>query len=280
MRSLRESSLAMTVGLTFNARAAGWAKRRAPTRAPRAGAALSRLCPPYRGVPRDDGSLVHVLQIAPSALERADRLLGDLGSDRLHVGIGLDQRAAHVLGHLLGVAADIEIGAVLEPLDQLAAAIPQAVLDVDLLRRVAREGDVHAGQRPVLQGILPFELVEEVVGVVAVAEEQPGFSGGARAAALLDEAAERRDAGARTHHDDVAIGRRQAEMLVGPQLHPHAVALAQALGDEARRHAGAAAPMAVVAHRRNQQMRLVADLAARRRDRISARWRRRNSRPS
>src|SRR6267378_2619528 len=124
MRSLRESSLAMTVGLTFNARAAGWAKRSAPTRAPRAGMALSRLCPPpYRGVPRDDGSLVHVLQIAPSALERADRLLGDLGSDRLHVGIGLDQSAAHVLGHLLGVAADIEIGAVLEPLDQLAAAI-------------------------------------------------------------------------------------------------------------------------------------------------------------
>jgi hypothetical protein len=47
------------------------------------------------------------------------------------------------------------------------------MLHVDLLGRVARERDVHARQAAVLERVLPFGLIEEVVREGAVAEEQP-----------------------------------------------------------------------------------------------------------
>ena len=68
-----------------------------------------------------------------------------------------------VLGHRLLVAADVEVRAVLEPGVELGAALPHAVLDVDLLRLIARERDVDPAQHAVLQERLPVELVEEVV---------------------------------------------------------------------------------------------------------------------
>src|SRR5215467_3146142 len=274
MRSLRESSLVMPGSYAC----VGWAKRSVPTitnvgrLADAAGGhGASRLCPPYGGYAMADTS-IRVLQIAPSALELNHGLLGDVGAEPLHVRIGTHQRRAHVLGHRLGVAAHIEIGAVVEPFDQVAATVPQTVLHVDLLGRVARERHVHAGERAVLERVLPLELVEEVVRVVAVAEEQPGPAGGAHGAALLHEGAERCDAGAGADHDDVAVGGGQGEMLVGAQLDLHPAALLEALRDVVRRHALAVAAVARVAHRRDQQMHLVADLAARGGDRISA-WR-------
>ena len=108
-----------------------------------------------------------------------------------------DQRGAHVLRHRLGVAADVEARAALQPVDDLAPPLAQPVLDVDLLGRVAREGEVEPRQRAVGEGVLPFELVEEIVREAAVAEEQPVAAAGADGAALLHEGAERRDAGAR-----------------------------------------------------------------------------------
>ena len=109
---------------------------------------------------------------------------------------------------------------------------------------------------------------------VPVAEEQPAAAARLRGAALLHESAERRDAGAGADHDDVLVGRRQREMLVGLQLHAHAAAALEPLGDVVRGNALARAAMAFVAHRRNQQMRLVADFAPRRGDRIGARRKR------
>ena len=90
-------------------------------------------------------------------------------------------------------------------------------------------------------------------------------------AALLHEGAERRDAGAGPDHDDVLVRRRQTEMFVGLELHPHAGAALEPLGHVVRRDALARAAVAVVAHGGNEQMRFVADFAARRRDRIGAR---------
>ena len=151
------------------------------------------------------------------------------------------------------------------------ALFPHPVLDVDFLRRVAREGDVHAGERAVFQRVLPVELVEEIVGVLAVAEEQPAAPFRRDGAALLHEGAERRDAGARADHDDVFVLRRQREVLVGLELDPHAAAALEPLGGIVGGDAFAGAAVGFVAHRRNQQMGLVADLAPRRRDRIGAR---------
>ena len=63
-----------------------------------------------------------------------------------------------------------------------------------------------------------------------VAEEQPVAAGRAGGAALLDEGAERRDAGAGADHDGVALGAGQPEMPVRLELDPHACARLQAVG--------------------------------------------------
>src|SRR5665213_4539880 len=60
-------------------------------------------------------------------------------------------------------------------------------------------------------------------------------------------------------------------MLVGLELDPHAAAAFEPLGRIVGGDALAGAAISFIAHRRNQQMRLVADLAPRRRDRIGAR---------
>ena len=51
--------------------------------------------------------------------------------------------------------------------------LPQAVLHIDFLRLVAREGDVETEERAGLEVLLPFELVEEVEGEVALADYEP-----------------------------------------------------------------------------------------------------------
>src|SRR6516225_10160837 len=94
-------------------------------------------------------ALIRVLQVAPLALECRHRALGGLGGDRLDVGKGAHQGCAHVLGHRLGVAADVEIGSALEPVDQIRTRLPHAVLNVNLLRPVARERHIHAHKRAV-----------------------------------------------------------------------------------------------------------------------------------
>jgi hypothetical protein len=80
-------------------------------------------------------------------------------------------------------------------------------------RRVSRPVAVHAEQ---------FVLVEEVARTPLVAEEQPVASFGAGRAALVQERAERRDAGAGADHDDrrVPAGRR-GEAVRGLHEHPH-----------------------------------------------------------
>src|SRR5262249_8079651 len=145
-------------------------------------------------------------------------------------------RRPHVLGHALG-AADEERGAVLDPIDDIAALFPDAVLDVGLVGGIAREGEIESRQRAVLERILPFELMEKIVGEMAVAEEQPVAPTRPGCAALLNKGAERRDAGSWPHHDDVAGGRGQGEVLVGAKLDADAAALLQPLGDEIRSNA-------------------------------------------
>src|SRR3974390_2230654 len=114
---------------------------------------------------------VCVLEITLVAFQRCDCLPGSLARQPFYVGIGAHQGRVHVLGHIFRIATDIEVGATIEPFYQLAPLIPDLVLHIDLLRRVAREGDVHAGERAIFERFLPVELVQEVVDKVAVAEE-------------------------------------------------------------------------------------------------------------
>src|SRR5689334_21144935 len=148
MRSLRESSLAMGgSGPSFR----GPREAREPGIHAQCVALDSGFAAARRpGMTRLGWISIRILQIPLAALELNHRLLGRVGGERFYVRIGAHERGAHVLRHRLGVAADIEEGALVEPLDELAAALPQPVLNIDLLRLVARERDVHAGERAVL----------------------------------------------------------------------------------------------------------------------------------
>src|ERR1043165_4094877 len=121
-----------------------------------------------------------------------------------------EQRVLDVLGHALGVATDVEVRALLQPLPELGGSLLHAVLDIDLLRLVAREGEVEAVQRAPALPVHDLVLVEEVGRALLVAEEQPVLPLGATRLAFLEEGTERRDAGARADHDRgrAVIGRR------------------------------------------------------------------------
>src|SRR5260370_39675415 len=135
---------------------------------------------------------VDVLNVAAAFFELAHRGFGGIGHKPPHVGERPNQGFPHVLRHVLGVAADVEIRAVVEPIDEIAPRVPHAMLHVDLLGRIAREGEIDAGERAVLERILPFELIEEIMGEAAVAQEQPAAPAFPRRPALLHESPERR----------------------------------------------------------------------------------------
>src|ERR1700680_642293 len=171
------------------------------------------------------GGSVDVLEVAAAFFELAHRGFGGVGLKPLHVGQRSNQGFSHVLRHLVGVAADVEIRAVVEPIDEIPPRLPHAMLHVDLLGCVARERNIHPGQRAVLERILPLELIEKIVGEAAVAEEQPAAPACRRRAALLHERPERRNAGPRPDHDDVLIRRRQREMPVRSAFYAQTIAL-------------------------------------------------------
>ena len=86
----------------------------------------------------------------------------------------VDECRIHAGRHLLGVAADVEVRAVLEPRIQVLADAAQAVLDVLAGNAaVARERQVEAAQDAALDRVLPLGLVQELAVEVPRAEEQP-----------------------------------------------------------------------------------------------------------
>ena len=100
-----------------------------------------------------------------------------------------DERGVDIGGEMLGIAADVDVGAFLDPGIDVAGVLAQSVLDIDLVCSIAREGDIHTRQDPLLEEILPFGLVEKIRMEIALAEEQPGFSAGAPGFPFLNEGA-------------------------------------------------------------------------------------------
>src|SRR5690606_13832737 len=72
----------------------------------------------------------HLLEVAGGVLDAHGAVLRD----------DVDKGLVDVLGHAGGVAADVEVGAGVDPLPYVLAVLAHAVLDVDLLRLVAGEG--------------------------------------------------------------------------------------------------------------------------------------------
>ena len=89
--------------------------------------------------------------------------------------------------------------------------------------------------------MLPLELVEELALEVAGPEEQPVATGGALRFAVLQEPAERRDAGARADHDHIPRGVGwQPEPFVLLDEYLRSRVGARQAGQESRRGAQAA----------------------------------------
>src|SRR5581483_7337295 len=85
----------------------------------------------------------------------------------------LDQRFFYVARHALGIAADVEVGAVSEPRPQLRSRLAHAVLHVDLGGTVTRPGGGEPVERAVGEEGLEVVAVEEVAGYTLVGEEEP-----------------------------------------------------------------------------------------------------------
>ena len=103
-----------------------------------------------------------------------------------------DERGVDVLGHPARVAADVDVGAVLEPAKQLSGLLEHAVLHVDLFGLVAGKGCGQARERAAGLPGLDLVAVDEIAIRALVAEKQPVAAPGAGCDPFLDEGAEGR----------------------------------------------------------------------------------------
>src|SRR5260370_15134236 len=84
-----------------------------------------------------------------------------------------EQRVVDVLGHALGVAADIEMRAFVEPRPELGRVLAHAMLNVDFLGLVARESEIELFKHAAALPIDDLVFVQKVRGAFLLAEEQP-----------------------------------------------------------------------------------------------------------
>ena len=102
----------------------------------------------------------------------------------------------HVFSHVFGIAAYIDMGAVLQPCKYVGCMLLQQVLHMDSFWLVTREGDIKSCQQTALLPGGEFTTVEKIFVAVAVAAEQPVATNSAGGLSFLQERAEWCDAGA------------------------------------------------------------------------------------
>jgi len=181
------------------------------------------------------------------------------------------QRRIDILRHPRGVAAHVEVRALLEPGEQLGAVLAHPVLHVDLVGLIAREREIEPRQEAAVAHRGQFVAIVEVGLRMLFAEEQPVASARAARLPLVQEAAERRDAGAGAdHHDRHVAVHRRPEVCGLLHEHRHA-AVFRAIGEKRRGDAFACAPPVVIADGRHRQMNLARMRARARRDRVKPR---------
>ncbi|CAB3833067.1 hypothetical protein LMG26842_01935 [Achromobacter dolens] len=168
----------------------------------------------------------------------------------------LPEHGVHVLGHAFGIAADIEMRALLQPRPELRAVLAHAVLHVDLGRLVARERQVQPCQQAVIAQRLQFVAIVEIAGRVPLAEKQPVAAAIAARPPFLQEGAERRHAGAGADHDHRRVALPWRPEVAGLLHEDRHVGGARAVGQEGRRDALALAPAVVIAHGGHRQVDL------------------------
>src|SRR5690349_2173607 len=109
---------------------------------------------------------IHVALVALVPLQVLQVFGGTLGCEAALLGDDFGECLMHVARHSLGVAANVEMRAFLQPRIEVARPLLHPMLHVDLSGLVTRERHVHARQHAVLQELLPFALIEEIGGEV------------------------------------------------------------------------------------------------------------------
>ena len=120
-----------------------------------------------------------------------------------------------VFSHAFGIAADVKVGSTIEPSPEFGPLLEHAVLDVDFLGLIAREGGGEFVEMTGFLGLGKFIAVKKIAIGALVTKEEPIFPWMGVVLAMLEEGAEGGDAGAGSDHDHIAIGRRQMEVAGG-----------------------------------------------------------------
>src|SRR5579872_6548705 len=125
------------------------------------------------------------------------------------------ERRVDVSCHPVCVAANVEMRTFFEPCPQLRTLLAHAVLHVDLLRLIARESDIEAGQQTAVAHRFQFVSIVEIRGRMLLAEEQPVAPLVTACTPLVQKAAKRCNAGSRTDHDDRRVRTMRRTKMCG-----------------------------------------------------------------
>ncbi len=157
---------------------------------------------------------VDILAVAFLFFQRLDIFLGLLRALAAVFFDNLVEGGIDILRHPLRIAADIEIRAVLEPIEKLGAVLVHAVLHINFVLLIAGKCRVEPVKRSIRQRRLQFFAVEKIRGRALVAKEKPIPPRRPRRLALLQKRTERRNASSRADHDHRRVGVfRHAEMF-------------------------------------------------------------------
>src|SRR5215475_8013589 len=211
----------------------------------------ARLCgwhgPAKEWAKQGAASSIDVRLVATGGLEFGDEIAR--GGPAHLAGFGRDVREGrlHVLGHALGISADIEVGSGLKPAPQLRSRLQHAVLHVNL-GTLARPGERKTGQRAIAEKAVELVAVEEILRLALMAEEQPGAALCACRPAVEEEGAKWGDAGPRTDHDDWPIAvRRQRKPVRLLDVDLDALTGIEPIGEQRRGDPKAPSPRQLVA---------------------------------
>jgi hypothetical protein len=130
-------------------------------------------------------------------------------------GDNLQKGSVDVFGHAFGIAADVKVGSTIEPAPEFGPLLEHAVLDVDFLGLITREGGGEFVEVTGFLGLGEFIAVKKIATGALVTKEEPIFPWMGVVLAVLEEGAEGSDASAGSDHDHVALGGRQMEVASG-----------------------------------------------------------------
>ena len=182
------------------------------------------------------------------------------------------ERGIHILGHSFRIAANKKLRAVaVEPFPNFSGVIEHLVLNVNFVRLIARPCAIEPCQNAIANEFFPIFFVGVIAFLALRAEKQPGFSLRPGPLSILQERAERRDAGARPNHNERSIRIvRHVKMLGRAGINRHRN-IVRPFGQKSCGHTFAQASVAFVANDVDDEVHLVRKRAQARPHRIKAR---------